>query len=149
MEFAATIPAKFRPRNGTTSLPVQASDAGTVPDEIIDWPKYGFAVPIAQWFRNDLAGFARDLLLSDTCRQRGSSTSGTSSDYSSRINAAGIWISNSGRFCRSSSGAAASSTRGLASLKHQAAAPLRRNFHPVTRPAGPSACRAKRTEDNG
>ena len=44
---------------------------GVLPDSIIDRQKHGFAVPIAQWFRNDLAGFARDLLLSDTCRQRG------------------------------------------------------------------------------
>jgi len=28
-------------------------------------------VPIARWFRGELAGFARDVLLSDTCRQRG------------------------------------------------------------------------------
>jgi asparagine synthase (glutamine-hydrolysing) len=28
-------------------------------------------VPLSRWFRGELAGFARDLLLSDTCRQRG------------------------------------------------------------------------------
>jgi asparagine synthase (glutamine-hydrolysing) len=71
VEFAATIPAKFRLRNGTTKYLFKQAMRGIVPDEIIDRPKHGFAVPIAQWFRNDLAGFARDLLLSDTCRQRG------------------------------------------------------------------------------
>jgi asparagine synthase (glutamine-hydrolysing) len=44
---------------------------GILPDEIIDRPKQGFAVPLARWFRGPLAGFARDVLLSDTCRQRG------------------------------------------------------------------------------
>jgi len=44
---------------------------GLLPDAIIDRPKHGFAVPLAQWFRGDLAGFARDILLSAACRQRG------------------------------------------------------------------------------
>jgi asparagine synthase (glutamine-hydrolysing) len=44
---------------------------GILPDAIIDRQKHGFAVPLATWFRGDLAGFARDLLLSPTCRQRG------------------------------------------------------------------------------
>jgi asparagine synthase (glutamine-hydrolysing) len=42
-----------------------------LPDSIIDRQKHGFAVPIARWFRGELAGFARDVLLSDTCRHRG------------------------------------------------------------------------------
>src|SRR5205085_1928935 len=41
------------------------------PDDIIDRPKHGFAVPLACWFRGELAGFTRDLLCSETCRQRG------------------------------------------------------------------------------
>ena len=28
-------------------------------------------MPLARWFRGELAGFARDLLLSDACRERG------------------------------------------------------------------------------
>jgi len=44
---------------------------GVLSDSIIDRQKHGFAVPIARWFRGELAGFARDVLLSDTCRQRG------------------------------------------------------------------------------
>jgi len=43
---------------------------GVLPDGIIDRPKHGFAVPLARWFRGELADFARDVLLSDTCRQR-------------------------------------------------------------------------------
>ena len=44
---------------------------GILPDDIIDRPKHGFAVPLAAWFRGELSAFARDLLLSDRCRQRG------------------------------------------------------------------------------
>jgi asparagine synthase (glutamine-hydrolysing) len=71
VEFAATIPARFRLRGGTTKYLFKRAMRGWLPDGIIDRPKHGFAVPLADWFRGDLAGFARDLLLSDTCRRRG------------------------------------------------------------------------------
>jgi asparagine synthase (glutamine-hydrolysing) len=71
VEFAATIPTRFRLRGGTTKYLFKRAMRGWLPDDIIDRPKHGFAVPLADWFRGDLAGFARDLLLSDTCRQRG------------------------------------------------------------------------------
>ena len=71
VEFAATIPARFRLRGGTTKYLFKQAMRGMLPDAIIDRPKHGFAVPLAHWFRGELAGFARDLLLSDTCRQRG------------------------------------------------------------------------------
>jgi asparagine synthase (glutamine-hydrolysing) len=71
VEFAATIPARFRLNGGTTKYLFKRAMRGWLPDGIIDRPKHGFAVPLADWFRGDLAGFARDLLLSDTCRQRG------------------------------------------------------------------------------
>jgi asparagine synthase (glutamine-hydrolysing) len=71
VEFAATIPARFRMRDGTTKYIFKQALRGLLPDAIIDRRKQGFAVPLARWFRGDLADFTRDLLLSDTCRQRG------------------------------------------------------------------------------
>ena len=71
VEFAATVPARFRLRDGTTKYLFKQALRGVLPDNIIDRTKHGFAVPLAHWFRTDLAGFARDLLVSDTCRQRG------------------------------------------------------------------------------
>jgi asparagine synthase (glutamine-hydrolysing) len=71
VEFAATIPARFRLRDGTTKYLFKRAMRGILPDSIIDRPKHGFAVPLSRWFRGELAGFARDILLSDTCRQRG------------------------------------------------------------------------------
>jgi asparagine synthase (glutamine-hydrolysing) len=44
---------------------------GILPDSIIDRQKHGFAVPLGHWFRGELHGFARDVLLSRTCRDRG------------------------------------------------------------------------------
>ena len=71
VEFAATVPARFRLRGGTTKYLLKQAMRGILPDDIIDRPKHGFAVPLAAWFRGELAGFARDLLFSDSCRRRG------------------------------------------------------------------------------
>jgi asparagine synthase (glutamine-hydrolysing) len=71
VEFAATIPSRLRLRDGTTKYLFKQAMRGILPDEIIDRPKHGFAVPLARWFRGELAGFARDLLLSETCARRG------------------------------------------------------------------------------
>jgi asparagine synthase (glutamine-hydrolysing) len=71
VEFAATVPAKFRLRNGTTKYLLKQAMRSQLPAQIIDRPKQGFAVPLSRWLRKDLAGFSRDVLLSETCRQRG------------------------------------------------------------------------------
>jgi asparagine synthase (glutamine-hydrolysing) len=71
VEFAATIPADLRMRDGTTKYLFRQAMRGILPDEIIDRPKQGFAVPFAAWLRHQLSGFAHDVLLSDRCRQRG------------------------------------------------------------------------------
>jgi asparagine synthase (glutamine-hydrolysing) len=71
VEFAATVPTRFRLRDGTTKYLFKQAMRGILPDEIIDRPKHGFAVPLDAWFRGELSGFARDLLLSERCRQRG------------------------------------------------------------------------------
>jgi asparagine synthase (glutamine-hydrolysing) len=71
VEFAATVPARLRLRNGQTKHLFKQAMRGLLPDHIIDRPKHGFAVPLAQWLRTDLATFARDILLSSTARERG------------------------------------------------------------------------------
>ena len=70
-EFAATIPARYRLRGGTTKYLFKQALRGVLPDSIIDRQKHGFAVPIAAWLRSDLADYARSLLLSTASRQRG------------------------------------------------------------------------------
>ena len=71
VEFAATIPSRFRMKDGTTKYLFKKALRGMLPDSIIDRQKHGFAVPLAHWFRGELAGFARDVLLSPTARDRG------------------------------------------------------------------------------
>jgi asparagine synthase (glutamine-hydrolysing) len=71
VEFAARIPSRLRMKDGTTKHMLKRAMRGVLPDQIIDRKKQGFAVPLSHWFRGELAGFARDLLLSDTGRRRG------------------------------------------------------------------------------
>jgi asparagine synthase (glutamine-hydrolysing) len=71
VEFAATIPARLRFRDGTTKYLFKQAMRGILPDDIIDRPKRGFAVPLARWLRGPLLSYARDVLLSDTCKHRG------------------------------------------------------------------------------
>jgi asparagine synthase (glutamine-hydrolysing) len=71
VEFAARIPARLKLRDGATKYLLKRAMRGLLPDDIIDRRKQGFAVPLAQWFRGELSGFARDLLFSQRSRERG------------------------------------------------------------------------------
>src|SRR5258706_5500911 len=71
VEFAATIPADLRLRDGVTKHILKRAMRGRLPDSIIDRPKQGFAVPLGRWFRGRLDGIVRDLLLSTKSRSRG------------------------------------------------------------------------------
>jgi asparagine synthase (glutamine-hydrolysing) len=71
VEFAATIPPEMNLRGGKTKGILKRAMRGILPDEIIDRPKRGFAIPLGYWFRGGLGPYARDLLLGDRTRQRG------------------------------------------------------------------------------
>jgi asparagine synthase (glutamine-hydrolysing) len=70
VEFAATIPPEMNLRGNTGKLLFKKAMTGILPASIIDRPKRGFAVPLGNWFRGELAGFARELLLSRRCLER-------------------------------------------------------------------------------
>jgi len=70
VEYAVTVPPDLRLRNGSTKHIFKQALRGILPDDIIDRPKQGFAVPLESWFRGQLDGFVRDLLLSDRSRER-------------------------------------------------------------------------------
>lgn len=71
VEFAATVPPELKLRGGVTKYIFKQALRGLLPDEIIDRPKQGFAVPLGQWFRGQLHSFVHDLLLSNRSRERG------------------------------------------------------------------------------
>jgi len=71
VEFAQTIPPELNLRGETTKYIFKRAMRGILPDQIIDRPKHGFAVPLGRWFRGQLGPFVRELLLSERSRRRG------------------------------------------------------------------------------
>lgn len=77
VELAAAIPSNLKLRGATTKAVLKAAARGLVPDDIIDRPKHGFGVPIGRWLREDLAPYARDILLDSAAQSRGLFQPGT------------------------------------------------------------------------
>jgi len=71
MELAASIPARVKLRGGRRKAVLRDALRGWVPDEVLDKRKQGFSVPLADWLRGELRGFAADILLDPTTRERG------------------------------------------------------------------------------
>ena len=71
MEFAASLPATMKIRGDETKHILKRTVRPLLPEEIVTRPKRGFTVPIEQWFRRELRGYAREVLLSGAARQRG------------------------------------------------------------------------------
>ena len=61
----------FPERDDTTKYLLRRAYADALPREIVHRRKVGFKVPLERWFRGDLIGYARGLLLSDEARRRG------------------------------------------------------------------------------
>lgn len=71
-EFAAGLPGRLKIRGTTTKwLLKQVALRRGLPDDIVHRPKQGFGVPLAEWFRGDLRGWVRDILLDPATRGRG------------------------------------------------------------------------------
>jgi asparagine synthase (glutamine-hydrolysing) len=62
VELAMSIPERVKTNNGTLKHILKRSVRGLVPDELIDRPKQGFAVPIREWLFDGLVARARDEL---------------------------------------------------------------------------------------
>jgi asparagine synthase (glutamine-hydrolysing) len=71
MEYAASLPPELKLRGQERKVGLRAAFRGWVPDEILDGRKQGFELPVAEWFRTDLRGYARDVLLDRGTIDRG------------------------------------------------------------------------------
>jgi asparagine synthase (glutamine-hydrolysing) len=71
MEFAARLPSRFKVRGRQMKVAWRAALRGWIPSEILDAPKQGFTVPVAEWLRGDLKEQAYDTLLDSTACDRG------------------------------------------------------------------------------
>ena len=68
IEFAARLPSNRKISRGVTKLVLRDVAKSLMPARLVDRPKRGFGVPIAAWFRSDLAGVYRDTVLApDAC----------------------------------------------------------------------------------
>jgi asparagine synthase (glutamine-hydrolysing) len=71
VDFAATLPADLKIKNGRKKHVLKEAAANLLPSQILNRRKQGFAVPVGGWFRGDLREFFSDVLLSQRARQRG------------------------------------------------------------------------------
>jgi asparagine synthase (glutamine-hydrolysing) len=71
VEFAATIPSSLkRDRTGGKRI-LRRAVRDLLPEAVLHKRKTGFAIPLAKWFRTDLAGLLRGVLLDDRTAKRG------------------------------------------------------------------------------
>ncbi len=71
VEFAVRLPTELKLRGRERKYLLKRAFDGVVPSENLYRRKQGFAVPIGSWFRGDLRGYTRGVLLSPRARQRG------------------------------------------------------------------------------
>ncbi len=62
MENAARIPSSLKLKNGVGKYIFKEAVKKIVPEEILNRPKMGFSIPLAEWLRGDLKDLAHSLL---------------------------------------------------------------------------------------
>lgn len=62
VEFSWRLPHEYKIRNGRGKWILKEVVRGMIGDDLVDRPKVGFSVPIAQWLRGPLKGYAEDLM---------------------------------------------------------------------------------------
>jgi asparagine synthase (glutamine-hydrolysing) len=71
IEFAASLPEKFKLRGLTTKYLLKRVLKKLVPVENLNRAKMGFGVPIGYWFRDRMKNFLGETILSDKALKRG------------------------------------------------------------------------------
>ena len=71
LEFAATVPASLKLKNGRSKYLLRRLLERRIPKSIVNRPKQGFEAPTGEWLRGPLAPMVNDLLLDGRLRGRG------------------------------------------------------------------------------
>jgi asparagine synthase (glutamine-hydrolysing) len=71
MEFAFSLPGRFKIRDGQRKWIVKRALEGVVPAQILTRRKEGFSIPMKQWLRRELAPMMKRLLSPDRVARRG------------------------------------------------------------------------------
>jgi asparagine synthase (glutamine-hydrolysing) len=70
MEFVASLPPEMKIRRTQMKYILKRAFRGLLPPAVLGRKKHGFAVPLAQWFRQQLRPYVEDTLLSPRARLR-------------------------------------------------------------------------------
>ncbi len=60
IEFAASLPASLKIRNGKGKILLRQLAANRLPPQVLEQPKRGFSIPSADWLRHDLRELAEE-----------------------------------------------------------------------------------------
>jgi asparagine synthase (glutamine-hydrolysing) len=71
IDFAATLPAGFKIKNGRRKHILKETLRPMLPPGILDRKKQGFGIPLGTWFRGGLTGLFSEVLDAPRTRQRG------------------------------------------------------------------------------
>tara|TARA_Y100001960_G_scaffold137487_1_gene145836 strand:- start:484 stop:2373 length:1890 start_codon:yes stop_codon:yes gene_type:complete len=71
VEFAWTLPTAFKLRGGAGKWPLREILKNYIPDRLLNRPKMGFGIPLANWLRSDLRDWAEDLISQEKMSQQG------------------------------------------------------------------------------
>jgi asparagine synthase (glutamine-hydrolysing) len=71
IDFAATLPARFKIKNGRRKHILKQALEPLLPAGILDRKKQGFGIPLGTWFRGGLTDLFSDVLEAPRTRQRG------------------------------------------------------------------------------
>jgi asparagine synthase (glutamine-hydrolysing) len=71
IEWANSLPTKFKVAGRESKHILKDIARSLVPADLIDRPKMGFAIPRAEWLRNELREITHDLLTDEVARSRG------------------------------------------------------------------------------
>jgi asparagine synthase (glutamine-hydrolysing) len=71
IEFSTSLPMEFKIRNGVTKWALREVLYKHVPKDLIERPKMGFGVPLAEWLRGPLQDWAESLLDEKRLHQEG------------------------------------------------------------------------------
>lgn len=71
VEFALSLPLNYKIRDGVLKAPLKDLAYRYIDKDLLDRPKRGFGVPVREWLRDDITGFARGLLEKDYIEKQG------------------------------------------------------------------------------
>lgn len=71
VEYAFSLPGACKISRFRKKYILRAAASGLVPQQILNKPKHGFAVPLDEWFRGPLAAYPREILLDGRLESRG------------------------------------------------------------------------------